>query len=479
MNTTEIQKIILKESKTKFQKEKKSSLLKLKKTREKSKNKINPLKSKKRIKKKIIFKKNYKNKNSLRDDISLETNSTIITLDEEPNTNNGELLQYLNEIELVMKDIYSKGIFFKNLKNFINSENGVSQIQEKNVNVKFLTENLKKCINSISYSEKMNLILDIDETLVFSKMVKELKKGEDVNKIIENLQKESKDDIYYIKLESNIKTFIYEVEVRKNMAYFFKKLSPFCNFYINTMAGPAYVNEVIRILFKDYGLRFSNINENHIIYTSTLNKKMLPKEIVKNENFLILDDNICAWEVRYIPSIIPIRKFRNISKGNEREINNIFYQYYLFSNKIYCFDEIKRPFLNDNKIPHCVETTENGKSQLYYICDMIIKSFVLSKILDIPIRHALHFFQNIILKDCLIYYNGYDNDFIFEMINLLGGTVVKDTKDATHIILNKNLLNKNKGEIDDTNKYVLDTKWIFDCFFNLTRCHEYNLEYKL
>ena len=408
MNTTEIQKIILKESKTKFQKEKKSSLLKLKKTREKSKNKINPLKSKKRIKKKIIFKKNYKNKNSLRDDISLETNFTLITLDEEPNINNGELLQYLNEIELVMKDIYSKGIYFKNLKNFINSENGVSQIQEKNVNVKFLTENLKKCINSISYSEKMNLILDIDETLVFSKMVKELKKGEDVNKIIENLQKESKEDIYYIKLDSNIKTFIYEVEVRKNMAYFFKKLSPFCNFYINTMAGPAYVNEVIRILFKDYGLRFSNINENNIIYTSTLNKKMLPKEIVKNENFLILDDNICAWEVRYIPSIIPIRKFRNISKGNEKEINNIFYQYYLFSNKIYCFDEIKRPFLNDNKIPHCVETTENGKSQLYYICDMIIKSFVLSKILDIPIRHALHFFQNIILKDCFIYYNGYD-----------------------------------------------------------------------
>ncbi len=479
MNTTEIQKINLKESKTKFQKEKKSSLLKLKKTREKSKNKINPLKSKKRIKKKIIFKKNYKNKNSLRDDISLETNSTIITLDEEPNTNNGELLQYLNEIELVMKDIYSKGIYFKNLKNFINSENEVSKIQEKNVNVKFLTENLKKCINSISYSEKMNLILDIDETLVFSKMVKELKKGEDVNKIIENLQKESKEDIYYIKLDSNIKTFIYEIEVRKNMAYFFKKLSPFCNFYINTMAGPAYVNEVIRILFKDYGLRFSNINENNIIYTSTLNKKMLPKEIVKNENFLILDDNICAWEVRYIPSIIPIRKFRNISKGNEKEINNIFYQYYLFSNKIYCFDEIKRPFLNDNKIPHCVETTENGKSQLYYICDMIIKSFVLSKILDIPIRHALHFFQNIILKDCFIYYNGYDNDFIFEMINLLGGTVVKDTKDATHIILNKNLLNKIKGEIDDTNKYVLDTKWIFDCFFNLTRCHEYNLEYKL
>ena len=98
MNTTEIQKNILKESNPKYKSEKKSNLLKIKKTREKSKHKINPLKQKMRIKKKLIFKKNIKKENSHIDEVSLDTNSTIITLDEESNNYNGELLQHLDEI---------------------------------------------------------------------------------------------------------------------------------------------------------------------------------------------------------------------------------------------------------------------------------------------------------------------------------------------------------------------------------------------
>ena len=69
----------------------------------------------------------------------------------------------------------------------------------------------------MSFSEKINLILDIDETLVFSKMVKELQKDEDINKAIDDLQKDSKEDIYYISLQSNAKVLIYKVQVRKNM----------------------------------------------------------------------------------------------------------------------------------------------------------------------------------------------------------------------------------------------------------------------
>ena len=477
MNTTEIQKNILKESNPKYKSEKKTNFLKNKKTREKSKHKINPLKQKMRIKKKLIFKKNIKKENSHIDEVSLDTNSTIITLDEESNNFNGELLQHLDEIELVLKDIYEKGIFFKNLQNFIKFENGGKHPEEKSQNVKFLTENLKKSLNSLSFSEKINLILDIDETLVFSKMVKELQKDEDINKAIDDLQKDPKEDIYYIPLQSNAKVLIYRVQVRKNMAHFFKKLSTYCYFYVNTMACPSYVNKVINILCENYGLRFTNINENNILYTSPQQKKCLPKEITKNENFLILDDNICAWDISYIPSIIPIRKFRDAF--DEKQMKNVFYQYYLFSNKIYLFDEIKRPFLDSDKIPLCIETLKDENSQLFYISDMIIKSFAVSRILEIPIRHALHFFQNTILKDRLIYYNGYDNSFVFEMINLLGGTIVKDVKNATHIILNKNISNQKINDSDNCNKYILDIKWIFDCFFNLRKCDEQNSEYKI
>lgn len=87
--------------------------------------------------------------------------------------------------------------------------------------------------------------------------------------------------------------------------------------------------------------------------------------------------------------------------------------------------------------------------------------------------------QNTILKECYIYYDGYDKDYISEIINLLGGSIVKNIQDATHIIYNKNLANANIDENAYKNKYVLDIKWIFDCFFYYTRCNEYSFSYKL
>ena len=152
------------------------------------------------------------------------------------------------------------------------------------------------------------------------------------------------------------------------------------------------------------------------MFTSPNSKKILDEKIIKDENFLILDDNICAWEIGFTPSIIPIQKFNDLSRFNNIDI---FYQYYLFTNKIYCFNESKGGFIDSNKIPHCVEVTNNEKnirSQLYDITEIIIKSFLLKKILNIPIRHCLHFIQNTILKNCKIYYQGNEQDFIYEII---------------------------------------------------------------
>ena len=473
MNTTDIQKNIFQEESQKIHEELRTTFLKHKKARNKTKPKKNLLKSNKRIKKKLTQQKNKNIQKILTDDISLETSSTIITLDEESNSNHSEILQYINDIEFVLKDIFIKGIFFQNLKEFIK----IVKDSEKEVNVKICKENLKNCLGSLNLTEKMNLVLDIDETLVFSKIVKELQKGEDSNKALKHFQNDEESHIYYIKLESSVNTLILEVNVRKNMAEFFRKLSPYCNFYINTMASPIYVKEVIDILCKNYGLRFSNLNDNNIIFTSPNNKKYLPDEITKNENFLILDDNICAWEVRYIPSILPIRKF---CLNDSEPLKQIFYQYYLFSNKIYCFEEDKRPFLDAlNKIPYCVENTKNEKSQLFYIYDIIIKSIILSNVLEIPIRHALHFFQNTILKGYHIFYDGYDKDFISEMINLLGGSNINDIEKANFIIINKNIFGGNINETNYHGKCIIDVKWVFDCFFNFIKCDENNLEYKI
>ena len=135
MNATEIQKKFIKEENPKSKNKIKSTILKLKRKRDKSKPKNKSLKSKKSIKKKIP--QNKKMQNSFSDDVSLDTNSTLISLDEDSNSNYLDMLQYIDEIELALRDIFSRGITFRNLKNFIKYENG--QFKEKSDNVKFLT----------------------------------------------------------------------------------------------------------------------------------------------------------------------------------------------------------------------------------------------------------------------------------------------------------------------------------------------------
>ena len=65
--------------------------------------------------------------------------------------------------------------------------------------------------------------------------------------------------------------------------------------------------------------------------------------------------------------------------------------------------------------------------------------------MNIPIRHALHLIQNTILNNCYIYYEGNDKEFIYGMINLLGGIIVSNKEEATHIIYNKNIVEKNNN----------------------------------
>ena len=410
--------------------------------------------------------KKFQKKKTFKDDISLETNSTANTFEEENSITNTELTQYLTEIELVIKDICEKG--FLTYENF--STNFFVEVNQTEGNVKFKYKNFQNLFNCILPEEKIKLILDIDETLVYSQVIQETEKK--INEIpeIQNINQ----DEYYVKINSDLneKIFILKVRVRKGLSLFFKKLSSFCEFYINTMGSKSYVLQILKIFEKYYDII---IKKENVICTKPENKKALDNNV--GENFLILDDNICAWDLLYTPTIIPVKKF-----NDPNLIQDIFYQYYLFSNKIYCFNESKGYFINYmNKIPHCVEdinAEKNNCSQLFHITEIIIKSFLLKKIVNIPIRHCLHFIQNTILKNCKIFYQGNEQDFIHEMILFLGGNVINnlnEIKNATHIIYNKNIFN-----IDEIKgKNFIDVKWIFDCLFKFKKCDEKEKEYKI
>ena len=61
-----------------------------------------------------------------------------------------------------------------------------------------------------------------------------------------------------------------KVKVRKGLTLFFKKLAPFCEFYINTMASKSYVLEILKIFEKYYDVFIKGEN---VMFTSPNAKK--------------------------------------------------------------------------------------------------------------------------------------------------------------------------------------------------------------
>ena len=394
----------------------------------------------------------------IRKRISLKNEEKTLSLSSEgktifSETSSGEI----NEISHEYKNEFLKII--NNIKNKYNLE--INNLNENNI--------INRINDIVSQSEKskINIILDIDQTLVYSQRITEEKD------IIFNYDS-SFNDNHQIEFYLENKKYVYFIQVRKGLKQFIEKLTPFCNFYINTMANPIYIKTVLTLLNKKYNLHLNNNGLNNVFITEQKEKKTLPPEITKNGNFLILDDNICAWDKTYLSNIIPVRKYY----GSFNHINSIkssydtIYQYYLFSNKIYCFNEQKRQFLdNNNKLPFCSEASWSELNQLDYISDLILKSYILSKILNIHIFFSFYNILHNILRECKIYYDGEDKNFFQELIKLLGGIYVFDAKDATHILI-KNNNDKLINELKEFNCNFINVKWIFDSYFNFMKCDE-------
>ena len=382
-------------------------------------------------------------------DFFSDTSSTSNSSEEETaDKKNFEIKNYKKELEKILKKIKDQNIN--------------SSLQNVFSNDKDIEESLNEIVSKME-NNKINIILDIDQTLVFSRRITD----PELIKNFQNNFQNSFSDSHLISFPTmDGKKIYFNVQVRKNLAEFLQNIQNFCNFYINTMASPLYVNAVLTLLYQKYNLHLSHSGVSNVIITKQNQRKILPAEIAKDGNFLILDDNLFAWDISYITSIIPVKKFF----GNFEKTNNVnydtSYQYYLFTNKVYCFDEIKRNFFDKkNNLLFCSEASWSENSQLNYISEVIKKSYLLSKLSGIPLRFSLRYIINNILDGIKIYYDGVDREFIGEIINLLGGQFVMDINEAMIILSNEENI---KNEVNKSN--VLSVKWIFDCFFYFQKC---------
>ena len=389
-----------------------------------------------RFKKKIYFRKKKKR------ELLCSEGKTIFSESSSFAETNDACNDYKNELMKIITNIKSK---YKIEDNNLYENNLINKINDIILQTK---------------RNKVNIILDIDQTLIYSQRVNE---GE--NKI-SNLNETSIDN-HYIEFYLENKKYLFHIQVRKGLKQFLSKLSPYCNFYVNTMANPIYIRAVLTLLNQKYNLNLINNGLNNVFITTQNEKKTLPPEITKDGNFLILDDNICAWDKSYLSNIIPVRKFYGLfnEKNFYKFTNDAIYQYYLFTNKIYCFNELQRQFYDyNNKLPFCSEASWSELNQLDYISDLIIKCYLISKLLNIQIFFAFYNILHNILSGCKIYYDGEDKSFFQELILLLGGNYVFDINEASHILIKDNNI-KNEILLKNNNYNFINIKWLFDTFF--------------
>ena len=310
---------------------------------------------------------------------------------------------------------------------------------------------------------KIDLVLDLDQTLIFSKLASDFSVEPPAG------------NAHNITVEvSPTKTYFFKTFLRNDIETFFSSTSKICNLFINTHSKAQYANKILELISSVTAIEIPK--ENVISSESNEIKLKNIEEVIKNENFLIFDDTVCSWETKYYDNIISSKKYQGPKVENDKENKGYQkkYQYYFKTDTlavVYEYDEEERKFYDENNILYCVEN-DGSKSQLANISELIQKCFWLSLLMKIPISMALLILKRSILKDVVVYFSSeFSNDieFLKEMVLSLGGNVSNNSEDSTHIIAGRAEEHKIKDE--KSKKHIVSLKWLFDSFF-MYKCQD-------
>ncbi len=301
-------------------------------------------------------------------------------------------------IKVEYKKNDSENNFEEIIKNCKNSYKKISSFFNK----KFLTNENKKEIHQFILDlnldkydyikngifEKINIILDLDNTLIHTFIPSPEETNFVFNKLL-NLNKEK--NIFKIDLINNNKNFVVYFILRKGIKKFFNKLKYFCNFYINSSGRIEYVKAIAKKIEKECNIKitkiiaredekaniFKNFNEFEIDYS----------------NSIIIDDKIDVWNKykvkilkKYPSSFILVSKiffnqgFMNLSneiqKKKYKDLNsNINFDFNIIDEKNwmntkilkykYEFSDLNKILTIENYLTCNLENESNNQLEFY------------------------------------------------------------------------------------------------------------------
>ena len=432
-------------------------------------------------------------------------------------------------IKVEYKKNDSENNFEEIIKNCKNSYKKISSFFNK----KFLTNENKKEIHQFILDlnldkydyikngifEKINIILDLDNTLIHTFIPSPEETNFVFNKLL-NLNKEK--NIFKIDLINNNKNFVVYFILRKGIKNFFNKLKYFCNFYINSSGRIEYVKAIAKKIEKECNIKitkiiaredekaniFKNFNEFEIDYS----------------NSIIIDDKIDVWNKykvkilkKYPSSFILVSKiffnqgFMNLSneiqKKKYKDLNsNINFDFNIIDEKNwmntkilkykYEFSDLNKILTIENYLTCNLENESNNQLEFYanFIKKIFsLRNFFFNYCLNNKYNSSIISDKLINLLRINIFYNKIFNiDYVDDekkiiiknIIFTLGGKVFEpddiydlDIKPTHYIISDSNTKINNQIKKNKSLYYLINENYIFDSYYLLSELDEKDEKY--
>jgi hypothetical protein len=358
--------------------------------------------------------------------------------------------------------------------------------------------------NFLFYKQKLNLIFDIDATLLHA----------DISKYELLLSEEEEEDEDVIQTECTIENLKWSAKIkfRKGLKEFFESVNRFSTIYLNTMGVYEYGCQVALHLKEKYGIEIPT--ERIKGRDPKVNVKILKKYIsqfkdIEPNKTLILDDTCDVWgdeDSSYV--MLSMRtiffKKNRFTHKDLQDVGKAFQNYKMnrpFANRYrnnpinnipqlhldVCAPQSNSmlSFIDNKFVPHMVEYDYSTKYQFHYLKILYERVYKICSITGVSTKDVLDLLKSTVLinvkfcDDFLDYIRPNRKYVIKELIKIMGGMLVPKEK-ATHI-----LLSKTKREIfemerrkDWATQHVVNIKFIFHSYFFMQKVDENDEEYK-
>lgn len=332
---------------------------------------------------------------------------------------------------------------------------------------------------------RINIVLDLDNTVLFSQLV------------MNNSDIDDKDVLTYCLMNhSNIikGKFVF----RPGLKEFFDATKDFADYYVYSLGIENYVKCLVEELENKFSIRIKRMMWRN---DSLGNFKYLEFLNIDSKKTIIIDDQNGPWKmptnsnnhsIRILNSYRYLNAFylnHCISLFNFQDFGTL--NYTNLSNSLFTLEpktNICKPLPTDNtNIPFYIEHEFSPKHQFDYfgnVFKQIYKCAVIGKfqpILSLAITRYCTLMNNVFcLGFCIHNYNE-----LRDMVISCGGEITDDKFDPnlTHFVVDRSgyslFINDDKkmnGKLSK-NKFVVNPKYIFDCFYLVDKMKESDSEY--